>query len=220
MSEHDFEPIRGLPGVPPPGESILWQGAPDWWRLAQEAFHVRLVAAYFAVMLIGRMIGSIADGQAPLAAVTAAVLVTPIALTALGILCFLAWLNSRTTVYTITSRRVVMRFGAALPKAINLPFTVIESASLKALPRDGGDLALALKAPNKIAFLQLWPHVRPWKVAAPEPTLRALSDARAVAGILANAMKSELPVALGRIDAPAREHGAGSPLPRPEAQAA
>ena len=148
MSEHDFEPIRGLPGVLPEGESILWQGAPDWWRLAQQAFHVRVVAAYFAIMLVGRAVGAIADGQAPLAAITAALLVTPIALVALGMLSFLAWLNSRTTVYTITNRRVVMRFGAALPKAINLPFTIIESASLKALPGDAGDLALSLKAPN------------------------------------------------------------------------
>ena len=47
MSEHDFEPIRGLPGPLPEGETILWQGAPDWRVLAVQAFHVRAVAIYF-----------------------------------------------------------------------------------------------------------------------------------------------------------------------------
>ena len=91
-------------------------------------------------------------GEAPLHAVQSVLSVTPIALAAVGILAFLAWLNSRTTVYTITNRRVVMRFGAAIPKAINIPFGIIESAAIKPLAGDGGDIALVLKAPNKIAF--------------------------------------------------------------------
>jgi hypothetical protein len=220
MSEHDFEPIRGLPGPLPQGETILWQGAPNWWRLAQQAFHLRLVAAYFAAMLIWRAGSAIAGGEAPLGALGSAALVTPIALAALAMLCLLAWLNSRTTVYTITNRRVVMRFGAALPKAINIPFGIIEGAALKPLEKGAGDLALSLKAPNKIAFLQLWPHVRPWKVAAPQPTFRAIPNAEAAASILASAMKTSVPIETARAEAPAREVGRAGSLGRPEAQAA
>jgi hypothetical protein len=198
MSEHDFEPIRGLPGALPAGETILWQGAPSWSTLAQQAFHVRIVAAYFALMLIWRASGAIMGGQAPISAFESALSVTPIALAAVGMLGLLAWLNSRTTVYTITNRRVVMRFGAALPKAINIPFSIIESAAMKPLGRDAGDLALVLKAPNKIAFLNLWPHARPWRLSAPQPTLRGVANARAVAAILAAAMEKQMPIEVAR----------------------
>ena len=212
MSEYDFEPIRGLPGVPPPGEEILWQGAPDWRSLACQAFHVRAVAAYFAAMLLWRMAGGLSSGQPPLQEIRAAILVTPIALVALATLTFFGWLNSRTTVYTITNRRVVMRFGAALTKSINIPFTIIEGAALKAYGTGVGDLALTLKAPNKIAFLQLWPHVRPWRVAAPQPTLRAVPGAAAVADILATAMRSRVAIEMAPADTAGRGQSASGPL--------
>ncbi len=199
MSEHDFEPIRGLPGALPEGETILWQGAPSWTRLAQQAFHVRVVAAYFALMLVWRTAGAIMGGQAPAVALTSALSVTPIALAALGILGLMAWLNSRTTVYTITNRRVVMRFGAAVPKAINIPFSIIEGAAMKPLGGGAGDLALQLKAPNKIAFLNLWPHARPWRMSAPQPTFRAVPDAVSAASILASAMERQMPTELARL---------------------
>ncbi len=189
MREHDFEPIRGLPGELPEGETVLWQGSPSWIALAQQAFHIRAVGAYFAVMLAWRGISDVAGGGSPGRALLATLSATPIALLALGILAALAWLNSRTTVYTITNRRVVLRFGAAVTKAINLPFSVIESAAVKTLPKGRGDLALTLKAPNKIAFLQLWPHARPWRMAKPQPALRAVADVASVAAILARAVE-------------------------------
>lgn len=194
MSEHDFEPIRGLPGHLPPGERILWQGAPDWFTLAQQAFHLRLVAAYFAVMLLWRIADALARGQEPLAAISGAALVAPIALVCIGILAVLAWLNSRTTVYTITNRRVVLRIGVALTKAINIPFSIIEGGALKALASGRGDVALTLKPPNKIALLQIWPHVRPWRFSAPQPTLRAVPNAGEVASILTSAISAYKPI--------------------------
>jgi len=216
MSEHDFEPIRGLPGDLPAGETILWQGAPNWMAIAQQAFHIRAVAAYFALMFAWRTSAAVIGGEAPLHAVQSVLSVTPIALAAVGILAFLAWLNSRTTVYTITNRRVVMRFGAAIPKAINIPFGIIESASIKPLAGDGGDIALVLKAPNKIAFLHLWPHARPWRLAAPQPTLRAISHARSVAGILADAMAAQVPIEITKPADPDRAQSHASGLGRPE----
>jgi hypothetical protein len=207
MSDFNFEPIRGLPGVPPAGETILWQGAPDWRILACEAFHIRAAAAYFAVMLAWRVVSGLSDGQSPLAVAVGVLSVAPIALVALGTLAFLAWLNSRTTVYTITSRRVVMRFGAALSKSINIPFAIVDTAGLKALPGGAGDLALTLRAPNKIAFIMLWPHARPWKVGSPQPTLRCVPDVRAVAQTLGTAMKRDVSPAVLRGETPARDTG-------------
>jgi hypothetical protein len=34
----------------------------------------------------------------------------------------------------------------------------------------------------------LWPHLRPWRFATPEPMLRALTDAEAAAQILGRAL--------------------------------
>lgn len=208
MSEHDFEPIRGLPGALPEGEVVLWQGAPNWLSLSCRAFHIRAVAGYFGLMLAWRVGEGLASGEPVMKALTAAVSVAPIALAGLSVLAFFGWLNSRSTVYTITNKRVVMRFGAALTKAINIPFAIIEGAALKSDAQGAGDLALTLKAPNKIAFLQLWPHARPWRLAAPEPTFRCLADAQGAAEILANAMKSE--VAIEMIRQPSNR-GAGAP---------
>ncbi len=189
MSEHDFEPIRGLPGQLPAGEEILWQGAPTIWGLATEAFHVRAVGAYYAGMLAWRVAGAVAGGQPLLTALIAAASVAPLAFLALGLLFGLAAANSKSTVYTITNRRVVMRFGAAVSKAVNIPFTRIAAASLKSNADGSGDIALRLMPTEHAAFLQFWPHVRPFKVSAPEPTLRGVKNARVPAGILTDAMK-------------------------------
>jgi hypothetical protein len=91
-----------------------------------------------------------------------------------------------------------MRFGAAVPKAINIPFGIIESAALKASANGAGDLALTLKAPNRLALLHIWPHARPWRMTSPQPTLRALPNASAAAALLASAMQAEVPIALTR----------------------
>ena len=48
--EYENEPIPGLPGIPPKGERILWQGSPDWRVLARTAFHTRLVTGYFVLL--------------------------------------------------------------------------------------------------------------------------------------------------------------------------
>ena len=49
--EHELEPQFGLPEPLPQGERILWQGSPDFAALARSAFHVRMLAVYFLVLL-------------------------------------------------------------------------------------------------------------------------------------------------------------------------
>ncbi len=103
---------------------------------------------------------------------------------AIGIAVSLAQLSARTTVYTITDRRVVMRIGIVLTVTFNLP---LPRDPERRPARDGadgtGDIALQLKAPDRIAYLHLWPHARPWRMARPEPMLRCVADAAAVAKI-------------------------------------
>jgi hypothetical protein len=198
MSEHDFEAVRGLPGQLPEGERILWQGAPRWTTLAQQAFHVRAVAAYFAAMFAWRLAASATAGQSLPAVLRSILLVSPIPILTVAALAGMAWLYSRTTVYTITNKRVVIRFGVALPKAFNIPFTIVESAAVKTLADGAGDLALTLKAGNKIAFAHLWPNARPWRLAVPEPTFRALGNVQAAVTVLTSAMKEAAPIEVTR----------------------
>ena len=189
MSEYGYEPVRGLPGVLPPGETLLWQGSPDWRRLAVSAFHVRLVAFYFAVLLAWAIVDAAVGGAAaPIGIALTALLGGA----ALAMLSGLAWWSARTTVYSITSKRVVLRFGMALPKCVNLPFAQIATARLAAKADGSGDIALALTEKG-LPYPALWPHARAWALARPEPSLRALPDVAAVASLLADACAAGVP---------------------------
>jgi hypothetical protein len=175
-------PIPGLPGPLPEGETLLWQGSPDWKRLALTALHLRLVALWFAALLAFALVSG--DGLSGLGPTLVA------AVLSLGLLALLAWAMARSAIYSITSKRVVMRYGVALPKCINIPFGIVESAGLRRY-RDGtGDLPLALrlKRGDRLGWAMLWPHARPWKLARPQPMLRAVPDAERVAAILGQAL--------------------------------
>lgn len=216
--EHEYEPQRGLPEVLPAGETLIWQGSPDWRALARGAFHLRKLAVYFALMLALRGIVAYADGQSAANAVMAALWLLPLAALGLGLVATLAWLSARGTVYTLTSKRVVMRIGIVLTVTYNLPFQRIAGADL-ALGADGhGDIALALAGKDRIAYLQLWPHARPWRMARPEPSLRGVPDAARVAQKLVAAWSA----ATGRSAAPApsaaQSAEADAPLSRPVLQ--
>lgn len=185
MNEHDDEPIRGLPGVPPAGEHILWQGAPDWRVLARTAFHVPLVALYFGVLILFGLAGG---------SVTGALATAGAGALGVGVLVLLAWATSRATVYTLTNRRVVLRIGIALPKCINLPLKLIGAADLRPLADGHGDIALAMTAPQRLGYALLWPHARPWRLREPQPMLRALPDAESVARAIARACADLVPI--------------------------
>lgn len=189
--EHEFEPQYGLPEELPAGEKLLWQGSPEWKALAVEVFHARKLALYFAVILVLRAVFVLGDGGTVLDVVKSWAWLAPMAAIAVGIMLVLARLAARTTVYSITDRRVIMRIGIVLTVAYNLPFKRIEAAGLMLRGKDGhGDLPITLKKGEQIAILQLWPHARPWHVARPQPMLRGLKDAQQVGQVLATAWKA------------------------------
>jgi hypothetical protein len=191
MSDHeyDFEPVRGLPERLPAGETILWQGSPDWKALALQAYRVRAIAFYFGVLLAWKFVVGATDGQTIAAAVLGTTWLALLASAALAMLALLAWLSARTTVYTLTNRRVVIRHGIALPMTVNIPFTVIESAAVKARPDGIGEIALLLTTDQRLAYLLTWPHVRPWHITRTQPAMRALPAASHVAQLLASALQ-------------------------------
>lgn len=185
--EHEFEAQYGLPEHLPAGERILWQGAPRWSALARRAFHADKAALYFGVLLAWRAASAWSDGATPAEALASLTWLVPLFGLAVGALLLLAWLSARSTAYTLTNRRVVMRIGIVLTVTYNLPLRCIESADLRPGPQGQGDISLALEPATRIAWLHLWPHVRPWRVARTQPMLRGLDDAGEVAARLRQA---------------------------------
>lgn len=184
MMEHDHEPVRGLPGELPEGERIIWQGAPDAQVFARSALATHWIAVYFAALALLAAVGSSLFG---------AMMTLAGGGVALALLYLFAWGVARTTVYTITNRRVVLRIGVALEKCINLPLGLIGAADLRGLAGGHGDIALALTGGHKLGYAVLWPHARPWRIGRPEPMLRALPEAAAVAALLARACAEMVP---------------------------
>lgn len=181
MSEYDSEPIRGLPGLLPPGETILWQGSPDWQVLARTAFHTGAVAAYFAVLSGLALVGGSMVGVGMTAAA---------GMTGVALLHLIAFGTAKTTIYTITNRRIVLRFGMAIPKCINLPLGLVGSIDLRARARGTGDLLLELTGQQRLGYIALWPHAQGWHFSAPRPMLRAVPDIARVGMIAARATRA------------------------------
>ena len=193
--EHEFEAAPGLPAPLPEGERLLWQGMPEFWPIALRTYHVRKVAIYFAILFAWRAVSAYADTASLGKALIAIVWLAPLALFALGTLLVLAWMTVRTTMYTITSKRVIMRIGIVLTITFNLPLRKIVAAGLLEREDGNGDIPLQLATTDKIAWVHLWPHSRPWRLAKPEPMLRGLANVRDVARLLARAWvtANELP---------------------------
>jgi hypothetical protein len=210
VNEHEFEPVRGLPEPLPPGERILWQGSPSPGGLARRAYHATPIAAYFALLLAWAAVHALQSGQPFAQAAGPIATLALLAVVAVGLLVYIARLAARTALYTITTRRVVMRIGIVLTVSFNLPFTTIAAAALRSYGDGSGDISLALTPDNKIAWVHLWPHTRPWRLKRPEPTLRSIPNAAAVADILARAVAAaQVPaVAATARPAPAREAAA------------
>lgn len=187
------EPIAGLPAVPPGGEAILWQGSPNWRVMAITALHVRKAFAWFALLGVWQVLQAWHDGAWTRDVPLGVSVFAAMSLVTAAILCGLGVAMARTTVYTITDRRVVIRFGVALPMTVNVPFAQIEGAVLRSHDDGFGDIALTLSKEAKISAAVLWPHVRPWRWGHPQPMLRAIPDAAHVAALLADAFARRQP---------------------------
>lgn len=188
IKEHDYEPVPGLPADLPEGESILWQGAPHWRALAIRAMHIRLFAIYFAILVVWGVVGGVSDGETVRAIAVSALRLTGLGCVAIGLLTGYAWLAARSTMYTITTRRVVMRFGIALPVTIQIAYKMIDAAGVSTGANGAGDIALTLRQDQRVAYLVLWPHARPFRMKRSEPAFRGIQDAAAVAKILGRAL--------------------------------
>ena len=185
--EHELEPEFGLPEPLPAGERLLWQGQPQAALVARRIFHLPALTVYFTLILAWRVVLQLHDGAAWHEALRGTLGLAVLAAVALAIVATLARLTARTTVYTLTDRRVVMRIGIVLTVTYNFPLRQIDGAHLLPLKAGSGEIALALRGDTRIAVLHLWPHARPWHFTRPQPMLRCVPDAAAVADRLTQA---------------------------------
>ncbi len=194
MKDHDFdfESQPGLPAPLPPGETLLWQGRPDATVLAREAFAIRWITGYLVVLAFYKAGASWADGGASLALARLLPYLV-LALAGYAAVYLMAWLQARATIYSITSARVILRIGAAVPMTFTIPFTCIEGASLALHGTTGvGTVAMQTRADAQLAYAVIWPHAKPWVMRRTEPAFRAIPDAGRVARLLADTASAKV----------------------------
>lgn len=166
-------------GTPAPDETVLWKGRPSVGVFARSAFHTRKLGLYMAALSV------IALG---LGNINAAVVAAGLGVVLVALLYGLAWHSARTTLYILTDARLIMRIGMAIETRINLPLKQVKSAQLRDRGQGHGDIAFELAGEERLlGYVLLWPHVRPLRYAHPQPMLRAVPDAAALARMIAEA---------------------------------
>jgi hypothetical protein len=210
MSDHDdfaFEAAPGIPAPLPKGEEVLWQGRPATRALARDAFKIHWIGGYLALIVLWKTGLGLAEGGV-LMGLARGLPYLALALAGYGIVLALAWAQARSTVYTITSARVLMRIGAALAVTYNIPFAQIGTARLDQKADGTGTIALETLGETRLAFLALWPHLRPGRLKRTEPALRSIPDATSVARLLAEAAETRLSMPVVTRSAPLPGAGA------------
>jgi hypothetical protein len=154
--------------------------------LARRAYRADFIAAYFVALTVWSLWSGAELGWN--AAAVAGVKTLGLGAGALAIVGGLAFLSARTTLYVVTTRRLVLKVGIALPIFINVPFKDIGSASARVYGDGTGDIPLALLKGRRIGYWLLWPSARPFHLLRPQPCLRCVADSTVVAATLGAAL--------------------------------
>jgi len=204
--------FRELPSPLPEGERVIWQGKPTYTGMALRSFHIREVAIYFVLLMLwkGWSVWSVGHSSRE-ALIAASALLIP-AIASIALLAMLAWLFRRATCYTITSKRILLQAGVALPLTMNIPLGKIGNVALKTRRDGSGDIPLQLIDSDRVSIVLLWPHIRPWRMRQPEPMLVSVPDAANVAARLAEALQGQHDASTVSLHQPASNGPASGPL--------
>lgn len=179
--------VRGVSEPLPPGERILWEGAPDARALAKHLFFIRPLSIYLTAMVAWWVFVNRAEAGTETFWATLGIEV----LLSAGIIVaalFFARAIAKGTTYAVTDQRLVMRFGVIFPLTINIPLRYVQGASARQFSDGTGQIAVELGKKESLAWIVLFPHVRPWRFQNPEPLLRGLKDPVKVGEVLRTAV--------------------------------
>ena len=179
--------------TPMPGERVIWQGRPDWRAVARDVLHVRILAAYFAVMLLWEFADDRANGWRPLDTLWRGTGLVVTGLVVLALCAGFAWAIARTTWYTVTTERCILEYGVALTATLSVPLRRVARVAVDARNDGKGDILLTPKPGQQLRYVKLWPHARPWRWSRAEPMLRGVPDVVAVASTISQAAGNAAP---------------------------
>ena len=188
---------KGLPGRLPAGERLLWQGSPSWRTLLRSMFHIRAVAAYFAIIIAWCAASYLRNGDNVGEVGLSVLRMSGVALVPLVLMVIYALLlqpHNDLHHHHPPHRAAPWR---GIPH-VHQPALRAQSRP----PRSRRTLTAAATSPSpltdgsKVALLAVWPNARPWRMRNPEPMLRGIKDAASVAQILSRALaaSAEMPV--------------------------
>jgi len=192
LSEIRIKPVKPLPEPLPEGERVLWQKSPAWKPYSRRVFQLDKIAIYFAVVVAWVAVSAYLESGGWSALLRSLTWSVPPALGVLLLLALGAWLYARTTVYTITTKRVIIQSGLVLPSAVNLPYSKVSSADMKTFSDETGDIELTMSGP-RLLYSMLWPNLRLFQVKRPTPVMRSIEQPHKAADILGEALTADQP---------------------------
>lgn len=175
--------VHGVNEPLPPGEQLLWQGEPQPAALARHLLFVRPLAGYFGLMMLWWALANRGAAGTGLFWVTIGLQGALAVAVLAGALGLARWIAGSTT-YAITDKRIVVRLGIIFPVTVNIPLRFVVSAQSRVFRDGSGEIALQLDPREKLAWIVLFPHLRPFRFAQPEPLLRGLREPERVGRIL------------------------------------
>ena len=191
--EHEIEPVPGLPGRLPDGEYIVWQGQPELKTVMTRLLRARWIAIYFAIAALWSVAVGINDAETAWLLLGRITFIGVAAAILFGLMFIYARAVVKTSLYTLTNRRVVMRVGIAISASFNLPFKQIAGADFRVGKDSSGDVALTLKAGHGLSCSVFFPHQRGGRWRKLSPQMICLADAKSVAEKLAVQLRAYAP---------------------------
>ncbi len=214
MTEYEDEPVEGLPDYLPEGETMVWQGRPTVAAMARRVFFIPHLALYFGLLIAGHTVYRLMEGVSAAQVMGTFVWQAGLATTVLVLLAWLARSYAASVMYTLTSERLVIRSGVALPMMVNIPIEQITAADMRVY-RDGtGDIVLTPVADRKLHWVLLWPNVSAWYSRPIRPLLRGLAAPHRAADAFAAVASQHYQVTSGeQVAVPVRVHTGSAAVP-------
>ena len=214
MTEYEDEPVEGLPDFLPEGETMVWQGRPTVAAMARRVFFIPHLALYFGLLIAGHTVYRLMEGVSAAQVMGTFVWQAGLAATVLVLLAWLARSYAASVMYTLTSERLVIRSGVALPMMVNIPIEQITAADMRVYRDATGDIVLTPVADRKLHWVLLWPNVSAWYSRPIRPLLRGLAEPHRAADAIAAVASQHYQVTAGeQMAVPVRVHTGGAAVP-------